>query len=982
MLRLMGISILPAINIGVAGQYIVLIVAGLLLKRLSLFILFIMTFLIWFGIYFAESSGIVFIQNETIMPIGSLINYSINLIVLALFLFEYDRRKNIQHSLQQSRNMFRLMLDNIPQLVFWKDKDLVYRGCNKNFAKAAGLEDPKDIIGKRDSELSWKTEDTELSEKRDLNIIDSDIPEWKIIEQHDIPGSGVKWFETNKVPFYDKYNNVIGILGTYEDISDRLINERELKASEEKYRSLVEGLNIGIFRSLPGTPGKLLHANKEMANKLGYDSVEELMNSPVDLLYLKDNDRKEFLEELNKNNIIVNKEMYLRKKNGEFFWAEINAKVIRDSDNNILWIDGYGIDKTKKKLTEIALDESEKRIHELVSTIPIVLWSANEDGTIVLSEGKGLSALNVKPGELVGHSIFEMFKDNQEATNNINRAYQGESFSTIERFKDSYFENVYSPLKNDTGEIIGISGISIDVTPIKIAEKTTIETEKKYYNLFENVNDAIVLIDPETNTILEANNKALEMYGYSREELDGIKVPDVFYDIDYSQKNFEKIKEGNAFLNYETVHKRKDGSTIDLLINTAPIEHEGKPAIIAINRDITERKRLLNQLNRTKHMETLGKLAGAVAHDINHILTGLVTYPDMILMDIDDDDPVRTKIEAIKQSGKRAAAIVEDLLIMARGGIIESENIDLNYIIDECLESTEIVQMKKLNNNVIFDTNLDPYLSQISCARINIFKLLLNLITNSVEAMVEGGRLLISTTNCEFTNVFEGYEDIPAGKYVYLSISDTGKGIKQADLKHIFDPYYTKKKYGRSGSGIGLTVVWNVVKEFHGFINVKTEEGLGSVIEIYFPVAQEHVKQGYAQPTIEEYFGNGEQVLIVEDESNQRELTEDLLEKLKYTPYAVASGEEAIDYLHSNKPNVVLMDMLLGKGMDGFDTYKEVKAIYPDVPVVIVSGFSASERIQEALKLGAECLVTKPFTIIEIGKVLYDTRHDKNANAD
>ncbi len=378
-------------------------------------------------------------------------------------------------------------------------------------------------------------------------------------------------------------------------------------------------------------------------------------------------------------------------------------------------------------------------------------------------------------------------------------------------------------------------------------------------------------------------------------------------------------------------------------------------------------KLLEEQYIRAQKMESMGKLAGAVAHDLNHILTGLVTYPDLLLLDMPQDNPLRDKIINIKKSGQRAAAVVEDLLNIARGGMTVSEILNLNEMIEEFLNSTEIRQLKRANPGIVIDTQFDHMLKTVSCSKIQIIKILNNLIINAVDAMPDGGRLLISTVNASIDETIKKFEEIYPGEYVQLSISDTGIGIPEEDIPKIFEPYYTKKVLGRSGSGIGLTVVWNIVKDHDGYIDVESEEGGGTDFYIYLPMTMGQVEKLELKQSFDEYNGNGESVLIVDDEESLRRNGSNILKIFNYQPAACASGEDAIEYLKRNKTDLILLDMLLGKGMDGLETFKEIKKINPDQKVIIVSGYSASSKIQEAQKLGAGQFVKKPFTIEELG---------------
>ncbi|MCP4724661.1 MAG: response regulator, partial [bacterium] len=331
-------------------------------------------------------------------------------------------------------------------------------------------------------------------------------------------------------------------------------------------------------------------------------------------------------------------------------------------------------------------------------------------------------------------------------------------------------------------------------------------------------------------------------------------------------------------------------------------------------------------------------------------------------------DPFRPKIESIKNSGRRAAELVQDLLTMARGGIVNLETVNLNDIIAEFLGSTEVRQMKTAKPGIIVDIGLEPFLKNIECSKIQMLKVLYNLFVNAVEALPVDGRIYISTSSRTIKSSVKGYDDIPSGDFVILSVSDTGIGIIEDDIPYIFEPYFSKKVLGRSGSGIGLSVVWNVIKNLDGYIDVRSESDIGTVFDLYIPASFEKRDSTDDIPEIDEFYGNGETILLIDDEPEQREIGVFLLSKLNYKPCESASGEEGVEFLKNNKVDLILIDMLLGSGIDGLETFKKTLEIEPEQKAIIVSGFSGSEKIKQAQELGAKGFIRKPYTIKEIGE--------------
>lgn len=258
-------------------------------------------------------------------------------------------------------------------------------------------------------------------------------------------------------------------------------------------------------------------------------------------------------------------------------------------------------------------------------------------------------------------------------------------------------------------------------------------------------------------------------------------------------------------------------------------------------------------------------------------------------------------------------------------------------------------------------------LPNISGSSVHLGKTLFNLVSNGCEAMPKGGILTIRTVNQYLDKPIEGYDEVRKGDYVVLSVSDTGGGISEADLKRIFEPFYTKKVMGRSGTGLGLAVVWGTVKDHDGYINVQSEEGKGSTFTLYFPATREKITGEPKPVSLSQYMGKGESILIVDDVKEQRELATEMLQKLNYSISSVASGEEAVMYLKSHPCDLLILDMIMDPGMDGLDTYKKVLEIFPNQKAVIVSGFSESDRVHAAQALGAGAYVRKPYFMEKLG---------------
>ncbi len=506
------------------------------------------------------------------------------------------------------------------------------------------------------------------------------------------------------------------------------------------------------------------------------------------------------------------------------------------------------------------------------------------------------------------------------------------------------------------------------------SDDTLREREEKYRSLVENINEVIYTLDSDGRVTYIS--PVIERFSsYKTGDLIGRNFVEFIHpdDLPGLVENFNLTVQGelNPFeyriLDGDRVHHVRTSS--ELILKDGIVT-----GLTGLMTDITEQRKaaeerrdLQERLNRAEKMEALGTLAGGVAHDLNNVLGVVVGYAELTLDSVDKTSPLRHGLENIMNGGQKAAAIVDDLLTLARRGVPVSSILNLNTIIANFQNSPELNNLSFHHPDVKIKTNLDPDLLNISGSSVHLGKSLYNLISNAHEAMTKGGTLTIKTTNQYLDKPMSGYNEIREGDYVVLTISDTGEGISEKDLKRIFEPFYTKKIMGRSGTGLGLAVVWGTVTDHNGYINVHSEEGKGSTFTLYFPVTREEIPDEALAIDVSAYMGSGQSILIVDDVSIQRELARDMLQKLNYNVSSVKSGEEAILYLKDHQPDLIVLDMIMDPGMDGLDTYKSIIKINPQQKTIIVSGFSESDRVKEAKRLGAGAYVRKPYIKEKLG---------------
>jgi CheY-like chemotaxis protein len=332
-----------------------------------------------------------------------------------------------------------------------------------------------------------------------------------------------------------------------------------------------------------------------------------------------------------------------------------------------------------------------------------------------------------------------------------------------------------------------------------------------------------------------------------------------------------------------------------------------------------------------------------------------------------EENPLRDALLLIKNSGEKAAAIVQDLLTLARRGVSVSTVVNLNNIIEDYLKSPEFLKLQSYHTNVECKIELEDGLHNIMGSPVHLSKTIMNLISNAAEAMPDGGTITVASENKEINEPIEGYPDIKNGSYTLITISDTGVGIAPEELESIFEPFYTKKVMGRSGTGLGMAVVWGTVHDHDGHIDIKSTLGKGTTFILYFPSTDQSIQAEEEQISMDKYKGSGESILVVDDVKEQRKIADIILTKLGYLVTTSSSGEEAVKYMQNHSADLVILDMIMDPGMDGLDTYRRIIESHPYQKSIIASGFSETGRVEEIQRLGAGEYIRKPYSMEKIG---------------
>ena len=653
------------------------------------------------------------------------------------------------------------------------------------------------------------------------------------------------------------------------------------------------------------------------------------------------------------------------------------------------------MDITERKQVEEALRQERDRAQKLLDIAGVMFVALDASGEVTLVNQKGRAVLGHEQKEIIGKNWFDNFLPDsmKDPTKTVfNRLMAGE-IGPIE-----YYENAVvtkfgeeriiawhnTILTDDEGNIVGTLSSGEDITNQKRAE---VALQEAYRIINRSKAVAFLWKNAEGWPVEFVSDNVKELFGYKAEEFasgkiaySGVVHPDDLERVEKEVAIFSAEEGREEFTHdpYRVVTKDEEIKWVDDMTFIRRDENGDITHYEGIVLDISERvsaehekEGLRGKLQRSQKMESLGLLAGGVAHDLNNVLSGIVSYPELILMDLPEDSKLRKPIETINESGHRATAIVHDLLTMARGVATPKAPLNLNDIVSDYLNSPEFKKLKHFHPTVMVNTCLDTDLLYMDGSQVHIRKVVMNLVSNASEAIEDSGNVIISTMNRYLDRPQRGYDLVNTGEYVVLSVSDNGSGISSDDLERIFEPFYTKKVMGRSGTGLGLAVVWNTVQDHKGYIDVASDQS-GTTFELYFPITRDELTGKDLLIPIEGYKGNGETILVVDDVASQREISCKMLEKLGYKAIAVSSGQEAVAYLKENTLDLLLLDMIMDPGISGRETYERIIEFKPNQKAIIVSGFAETDEVRETQKLGAGKYIKKPLTLEKIGLAIKD----------
>ena len=518
--------------------------------------------------------------------------------------------------------------------------------------------------------------------------------------------------------------------------------------------------------------------------------------------------------------------------------------------------------------------------------------------------------------------------------------------------------------------------IEIDNSPFAIfyvtedTHRKQIEKELSLYRFSIDMAPTGIFRSGPDGRILDVNDKACEHLGYGREELCKMYITDIDPTLSINVRNSlwdEMCAKGN--IDFETVHRRKDGTTFPVNVTCNQFEHDGSRYAISIARDITQKKKaqtqkelIEKQFRQAQKMESLGTLARGVAHDFNNILSAIYGYAELAQLRCKAHSKMRQYIDQITTASIRAKNLIKQILLFSRQGESEKQNIDIGIVIQETLKLIQAT----LPSTIEIKQGIQSGLGEVFADDSQIHQILMNLCTNAYHAMQEHGGLLEVDLDRVTIGTYdsEGYPVISPGNYLKLTVSDTGTGIPSSLLSRIYEPYFSTKQSG-VGTGMGLSTVLGIVEDHGGSIKVNSLQGVGTVFQVFFPL----VAAAATDQPIEET--GDATILIVDDESLLLNIKREYLEDMGYSVVTMENPVDAIKTIRLNpeKFDLVITDLTMPQ-MTGDNLAREIKKALPEMPIIMCTGFDSTGDLDRLKKMGISHLLMKPINLLELDNVI------------
>jgi PAS domain S-box-containing protein len=780
-------------------------------------------------------------------------------------------------------------------------------------------------------------------------------------------------FDRYSAPMLGPDGRYYGRVWFFRDLSDHRRAEEALRDSEARLRQVIDLVPHFIFAK--DRQGRFVLANKAVADAFG-TTVENLTGKRDGDFNANTDEVDHFIMDDLK---VMDGAMPLEIPEETITDAEGNVRILHTvkipftlsstGDDAIL---GVSTDITDRKRAEEASRESEWKYRDLAHSLPQAVGEFSENGSLTFANLNGLAMFGYTKDDFEAGrmNVFQLIspQDLPRMRENLERRVRGEEvqdnheYMALRKDGTTFPILVYTSSVARGDEAISFRAILVDMTERTRIEQALTESETKYRSVVES--SFVGFYVAQGNIFRFVNERFCEIFGYARDEIvDKLRPLDLVF-LEDRAGVAENLRKGSGSqedrIDYEFRAVRKDGQVLHIKAFSNKIAFNGENAAAGTLIDVTRERHLEAQLRQVQKMEAVGQLAGGIAHDFNNILTALVGYGNLLQMKMEKTSPLMSYVNHILSASRKASDLTKSLLTFSRQKAVHLESISVNDII----LGTEKLLKRLLTEDILLKTNLAVEDVTIMADATQIDQILFNLVTNARDSMPKGGDLIIETKtvtiDADFT-IIHGFGQ--PGRYVLLSISDTGAGMDRATKEKIFDPFFTTKDVGK-GTGLGLFTVYGIVKQHNGYIVVYSEVGVGTTFHIYLPVAEKEVESVESLPFVPER--GKETILVAEDEKEVRLLIAEVLDMYGYTVIEAVDGQDAIDKFKLYGPvDLVVIDSVMPR-KNGRTAYDEIVKINPDVRALFMSGHTRDIVLDRGIEEKEVAFIAKPLSPNEL----------------